>query len=134
MSRSLSIKDNLQLNVLGGKLKKCSCNDKNKITGFFRDGFCRIGSQDFGLHSVCCEVTNEFLQYSKSIGNDLITPVKEINFSGLKKGDHWCICLLRWKDAYEKGCAPKVILKSTNIITLSVINLEVLRKSAIDDL
>ena len=114
-----------QLNVLGGKLEECSCNENKssilKMTGFYRDGYCNTGPNDTGLHTVCSVMSDEFLIYSKSVGNDLSTPVPEYKFSGLNKGDHWCLCAERWKQAYLDGKAPQVILKSTNIITLSVV-------------
>ena len=123
---------NYQLNVLGNRLEVCSCSiNKNsylQLTGFFRDGYCNTGPEDFGLHTVCSIMTEDFLNYSKSIGNDLSTPIPEYNFKGLKEGDHWCLCASRWKQAYENGKAPKIILQSTNIHTLSLISIELLRK------
>ncbi len=87
---------NYQLNVLGNRLEVCSCSiNKNsylQLTGFFRDGYCNTGPEDFGLHTVCSIMTEDFLNYSKSIGNDLSTPIPEYNFKGLKEGDHWCLC------------------------------------------
>ena len=124
-----------QLNVFGDKLLSCSCNKSNnisKITGFYRDGSCNVGPEDFGLHSVCAIMSDELLSYSKLMGNDLSTPVPEYNFLGLNDGDHWCLCAERWKQAYLDGKAPNVILKSTNIITLSIVNLNVLKKFYID--
>ena len=123
---------NYQLNVLGNRLEVCSCStNKNsylKLTGFFRDGYCNTGPEDFGLHTVCSIMTEDFLNYSKSIGNDLSTPIPQYNFKGLKEGDHWCLCASRWKQAHENGNAPKIILQSTNIHTLSLISIELLRK------
>ena len=123
---------NYQLNVLGNRLEVCSCStNKNsylKLTGFFRDGYCYTGPEDYGLHTVCSIMTEDFLNYSKSIGNDLSTPIPEYNFKGLKEGDHWCLCASRWKQAHENGKAPKIILQSTNIHTLSLVSLELLRK------
>ena len=119
-----------QLNVLGGDLEQClSSEDKNGIiTGFYRDNCCNTGPDDFGLHTVCCIMTISFLKFSKSVGNDLSTPIPEYNFSGLKKGDHWCLCASRWQEAFEAGKAPMVVLKSTNIATISVVKLEDLKK------
>ena len=120
-------RNNKQLNVLGGDLKACySSDDKdcNIITGFYRDNCCNTGYDDHGLHTVCCLITEEFLDYSKSVGNDLSTPIPEYNFHGLSEGNLWCLCASRWKDAFQAGKAPKVILESTNIATLSLIELD----------
>ena len=115
----------VNLNVLGEKLKICSCNP---ITGWFRDGFCHYDDSDKGNHSICCVMDDNFLNYSRSQGNDLITPMPQFSFPGLKKGDQWCICLERWKQALEDGLAPMVILEATNIIVLNEIPIEVLKK------
>ena len=120
--------NSFQLNVLGDPIQKCSCKKSYKITGYYRDGYCNTGMDDFGQHTICSVMTDEFLIFSKSVGNDLSTPKPEFNFKGLIDGDHWCICLARWKEAYNQGKAPKVILKSTNIVTLHEINLEILKK------
>ena len=132
-------RENYQLNVFGKKLLSCNCDDNKKnmnayikLTGFFRDGYCNTGPEDLGLHTVCSVMTEDFLKYSKSVGNDLSSPVPDYNFRGLNHGDKWCLCAQRWKQAYLDGKAPKVILKSTNIITLSVIDFEVLEKFDID--
>ena len=124
-----------QLNVFGEKILSCSCHksQKNKVnsltlTGYYRDGYCNTGSDDLGLHTVCALMTSEFLDYSKTVGNDLSTPIPEFNFSGLNHGDHWCLCAERWKQAYLDNKAPKIILKSTNIVTLSVIDIEILKR------
>ena len=119
---SLSSRD---LNVLGNPLQTCSCNP---LTGWFRDGFCHFDKNDLGNHSMCCIMDNNFLNYSKSQGNDLITPMPEFSFPGLKEGDKWCICLTRWKQAKEDGLAPLVVLESTNIVVLNEISIEELRK------
>ena len=123
-------RNNKQLNVLGGELEPCkSLKDKNEtVTGFYRDNCCNTGADDFGLHTVCCIMTKSFLRFSRSVGNDLSTPIPEYNFEGLKEGDHWCLCAARWQEAFEAGKAPKVILKSTNIATISVVKLENLKK------
>ena len=121
---------NKQLNVLGGDLEPCrSSKHKSEIvTGFYRDNCCNTGPDDLGLHTVCCVMTKTFLIFSKSVGNDLSTPIPEYNFRGLSEGDHWCLCASRWQEAFVSGKAPKVILKSTNIATLSVVKLEDLKK------
>ena len=117
--------ENQQLNVLGQKLKICSCKP---LTGWFRDGFCNYDQNDRGNHSICCVMDDNFLKYSKSQGNDLITPMPLYSFPGLKEGDHWCICLDRWKQAMLDGLAPMVILESTNIVVLQSVSLEKLKE------
>ena len=109
------------LNVLGKKLEFCSTNPK---TGFYRDGCCETGPNDYGTHTVCAIVTDEFLRFSKERGNDLITANPLYNFVGLKNGDKWCLCVSRWIEAHKVGCAPKIILESTNIKTLEYITFE----------
>jgi uncharacterized protein (DUF2237 family) len=99
-----------ELNVLGEKLQKCSDSPK---TGFYRDGFCVSGPADHGTHVACATVTKEFLEFTKSKGNDLITPAPEWSFPGLKPGDKWCLCALRWREAKKAGVAPKLDLKAT---------------------
>ena len=110
-----------QLNVFSEELKLC-CN--NPITGAYRDGYCNTGINDFGTHTVCAIVTNKFLQFSKSNGNDLITPNPYYCFKGLKEGDKWCLCVSRWVEAYRAGCAPNLHLEATNIKTLDYVSLE----------
>lgn len=114
------MKQDSELNVLGKPLQACGCQPK---TGFFRDGMCRVSSQDFGNHSVCAIVTEEFLEYSASKGNDLMTPVPDFDFPGLKPGDRWCLCAERWKEAYDAGVAPPVVLKSTSAAALDSVSL-----------
>ena len=114
-------------NVFGEILKSC-CN--NPITGYFRDGFCRTEETDFGKHTVCAIITNEFLEFSKLKGNDLSTPQEQYLFPGLKNGDKWCLCVLRWKEAFNAGCAPKVDLESTNEKALKHVSLDDLVKNA----
>lgn len=116
-------------NVLGGDLKSC-CTDP--MTGYFRDGFCRTDATDTGRHIVCAKVTDEFLAYSKSQGNDLITPVPEYRFPGLKAGDRWCVCVLRWKEALDEGVAPPLYLGSTHVNVLKHVHLEDLMPHALD--
>jgi len=118
-----------QKNVFGEKLEPCSMIP---LTGFFRDGCCNTGSNDLGLHVVCTEVNQGFLEFSKSKGNDLSIHNPDFEFLGLKPGDRWCLCALRWKEALEAGVAPPVILSSTNQIVLDVIPMEDLKKYALD--
>jgi len=103
------------------------------ITGFYRTGACETGPEDHGLHVVCIRVTEEFLAYSTEVGNDLATPHPEFGFPGLKPGDRWCLCALRWKQADEAGLAPQVHLKATHISALEFIDLDRLRAYAVDD-
>jgi uncharacterized protein len=114
-------------NVLGGALETCSVNP---LTGFFRDGCCATGPHDHGSHTVCAIMTADFLQYSREQGNDLITPRPEYDFPGLKAGDRWCVCVSRWKEAFNAGVAPKVNLASTHEAALRVVRLEDLQAHA----
>jgi uncharacterized protein (DUF2237 family) len=116
-------------NVLGGKLLPCSISPR---TGFYRDGCCNTGPEDLGLHVVCAEVTAEFLHFARGHGNDLITPALEFGFPGLKPGDRWCICAAAWREAFEAGVAPPVVLAATHEETLAVIPLEALKRHALD--
>ena len=118
-----------QINVYGDLIEEC-CS--NPITGFYRDGFCRTDEMDRGLHVVCAKVTDEFLDFSKSRGNDLSTPRPEFNFPGLKEGDSWCLCAERWKEAYECGFAPKIYLNRTNKKALNIIDIDILKNFALD--
>ncbi len=113
------------LNVYGKPLQLCG-NDP--ITGAFRDGCCNTGPGDIGTHTVCAIVSDEFLEFSKSRGNDLTIDYPEYNFKGLKDGDRWCLCASRWVEAYEVGLAPLVILESTHIKTLKFISIQILEK------
>jgi len=115
------MKDDISLNVFGEKLVTCS-NDP--LTGFYRTGCCETGPQDSGRHLVCAVMTNEFLEFSKLQGNDLTTPIPQYNFPGLKEGDRWCRCALRWKEAYQAGMAPKVVLEATNEKVLNLVNMD----------
>ena len=121
---------NYQKNVLGSKLEVCSLQP---MTGFYRNGCCETDENDMGLHTVCAEMTTEFLEFSKSVGNDLSTPRPEFDFRGLVQGDFWCLCASRWQQAFESGKAPKVKLSSTNIATLNICNLDDLKKHAIKE-
>ena len=114
-------------NVLGAPLEPCSFDP---LTGFFRDGCCNTGIDDVGLHLVCAEVTEPFLAFSKRVGNDLSTP--RLGFPGLRPGDRWCLCVLRWKEAQEQGVAPPIVLASTHISTLEFVDLDLLREYALD--
>ena len=107
-------------NIFGETLKLCCSSPK---TGYFRDGYCRTSKEDYGKHTVCAIVTKEFLEFSKSKGNDLTTPNNKYLFPGLEPGDKWCLCALRWKEAFEAGCAPKVDLESTDEKALDLINI-----------
>ncbi len=111
-------------NVLGSDLETCS---QSPETGFFRDGCCRTGPGDVGLHLVCAEMTSEFLEFSAARGNDLITPSPMMDFPGLKPGDRWCLCVERWKEALQAGLAPPVYLAATHISALEFVQLEDLR-------
>lgn len=111
-------------NVFGEALASC-CTDP--MTGFYRDGFCNTGKADVGTHVVCAIVTEEFLEFTKSRGNNLSSPVPEYNFPGLNPGDGWCLCALRWKEAYEAGLAPPVKLEATHQKALQYIPLEALK-------
>ena len=115
-------------NVIGGNLEACCTSP---MTGFYRDGFCRTGGQDFGSHVVCAEVTLEFLEFTKSHGNDLSTPAPDFNFPGLKPGDRWCLCASRWQEALDAGVAPPVILSATHARALEMVSLEELKKHAL---
>ena len=118
-----------QFNIFDEPLDEC-CS--NPITGFYRDGFCHTDNLDRGIHVVCAEMSEEFLNFSKSRGNDLSTPRAEYNFPGLKSGDHWCICAERWKEAFDCGKAPKLFLKKSNKKALTIIKIEILKKFSLD--
>lgn len=121
--------DPSQRNVLGEPLATC-CTQP--MTGFFRTGSCETGPMDVGSHTVCAQVTEEFLAFSKLRGNDLSTPRPEYGFPGLKPGDRWCVCAARWLEAFEAGVAPPVALMATHIAALEVISLADLKKHALD--
>ncbi len=114
-------------NVFGEPLVPCSFDP---MTGFFRDGCCKTDAEDVGTHVVCVRLTVEFLEFSRELGNDLSTPRPEWRFPGLRPGDQWCLCALRWKQAHEAGVAPKVILESTNYAVLAIIDFALLRSFA----
>ncbi|MFO1066497.1 MAG: DUF2237 domain-containing protein [Pirellulales bacterium] len=117
-------------NVLGTELQSCSLDP---LTGFFRDGCCNTGADDLGLHTVCAVMTEDFLAFSKSRGNDLSTPIPAYDFPGLKEGDRWCLCVLRWKEALESDMAPQVVLGATHMSVLEFVDLDVLKTYAVDD-
>ena len=111
------------INVLGGALELCSADP---VTGFFRDGHCNTCAEDAGSHTVCAVVTQEFLAFSRCLGNDLSTPRPEFNFVGLKEGDSWCLCASRFLQAHKEGFAPKIKPQSTHKKALEIVPLEVL--------
>ena len=117
-------------NVLGTNLQSCCTSP---MTGFYRDGMCNTGMGDLGVHVVCAEMTEEFLQFSKGRGNDLSTPQPELGFPGLKPGDRWCLCVSRWQEAFEAGLAPPVVLGATHMAALEFVDLEDLRSCALDE-
>jgi len=117
------------VNVLGEPLELCG--DK-PVTGFFRDSHCNTCAEDFGSHTVCIQASKVFLEYSKSKGNDLSTPQPQFGFEGLKAGDGWCLCAVRWLEAYEEGAAPRVFLSRTHQRALDIVPLALLKKLATD--
>ena len=118
-----------QLNIFNEPLEECSNEPK---TGFFRTGCCETDAQDIGTHTVCAIMNKEFLQFSLNQGNDLINPVTDFDFPGLKPGDRWCLCANRWLEAFEAGFAPQIIARATNIKTLDIIPLDKIKRFAID--
>jgi uncharacterized protein (DUF2237 family) len=127
-SRMENEKESESKNVLGQPLQQCGCNP---MTGFYRDGFCETGARDIGSHTVCAVITDEFLTFTKSRGNDLSTPAPHFNFPGLKSGDRWCLCVSRWKEAYDAGVAPPVILEATHEGALRVAGIHELQGSRV---
>ena len=117
-----------QPNVYGEPLEECCTSP---MTGFYRTGCCETGGDDHGVHTVCAVMTDEFLAYSKDVGNDLSTPMPQYGFPGLKAGDHWCLCASRWQQAFEAGSAPKVNLRATHLHTLEFVNLADLERFAL---
>jgi uncharacterized protein (DUF2237 family) len=116
-------------NVLGGELEPCSLDP---VTGFYRNGCCDTGAEDVGVHVVCAQMTDEFLVFSASVGNDLSTPRPEFGFAGLQAGDRWCLCASRWQEAFEAGAAPPVHLNATHASASEWCSLEALRAHAVD--
>ena len=121
--------DQPQRNVFGEPISECCTKP---LTGFYRNGSCEIGPEDFGVHTVCAQVDSDFLAFSRAAGNDLSAPIPAIGFAGLKPGDCWCLCAARWLEAFESGKAPKVRLTATHEATLDIVPLEILKKYAID--
>ena len=117
------------LNVFDEPLESCS---EDPVTGFFRDGCCNTSEQDAGSHTVCTMLTDEFLEFSRARGNDLITPRPEFGFPGLKPGDRWCLCASRWYEAEQHGAAPRVYLRATHRRALEQVPLETLKPYALD--
>jgi len=121
--------DEPEINVLGEVLQSCSLRP---LTGFRRSGSCQTGPQDLSSHTVCAQVTTEFLEYSRARGNDLIPPIPEYDFPGLKPGDRWCLCAARWLEALKAGVAPPVSLSATHAKAREVVELNVLKQYALD--
>lgn len=117
------------VNVFGEALQSCS---DRPVTGFFRDGCCNTAREDTGSHTVCVQVTREFLDFSLERGNDLSTPQPERAFPGLRPGDRWCLCASRWLEAHERGAAPRVFLKGTHGRALEIVPLDLLKQFAVD--
>jgi uncharacterized protein (DUF2237 family) len=117
-------------NVFSESLQPCSVEP---LTGFYRDGCCNTGAGDAGLHLVCAQMTAEFLEYTRSRGNDLTTPNREFGFPGLKPGDRWCLCVERWKEANDAGVAPRVIPQATHISALEFVDLDTLLVNAVTE-
>jgi uncharacterized protein len=118
-----------QRNVFGGAIEVCSLNP---TTGFYRSGCCETGPEDVGVHTVCVEVTGDFLAFSRARGNDLSTARPEFGFAGLKPGDRWCLCAARWQEALDAGAAPRVVLAATQEATLEIVQLADLKRHALD--
>lgn len=114
-------------NIFGQPIISCGTEP---VTGYFRNGCCNTDETDTGLHTVCIVATAEFLEFSKSVGNDLSTPIPEWSFPGVKPGDKWCLCAERFKEAYENNAAPKVVLEATNEKALEIISMDILLKHA----
>jgi len=119
----------MERNVLGGPLEMCG---GDPLTGFYRDGCCRTGPADLGAHTICAVVSGEFLEYQKSIGNDLVTPVPDYRFPGLHPGDRWCVTTHAWLRAHEEGVASYVVLAASHERALEAVPLDVLKQYAVD--
>lgn len=117
------------VNVLGGPLEPCGTDP---VTGFYRDGSCRCGDDDIGVHAVCAVMTPEFLEHQRTVGNDLSTPRPEWNFPGLRPGDRWCVVAGRWLQSYDAGVPAPVVLASTNARALEIVPIELLTASSVD--
>ena len=116
------------MNVIGGKLESCCTSP---MTGFYRDGKCSTGAGDLGAHVICAQMTEAFLAFTQLQGNDLSTPVERFNFPGLKPGDRWCLCALRWQEALDAGVAPPVILSATHAMALEYVSMDDLNQHAL---
>lgn len=127
MATSIEMYDSV--NVFGDPLIECSASP---VTGFFRDGCCNTNGQDLGSHTVCVEITEAFLEFSRSKGNDLSTPVEEFGFPGLHPGDRWCLCAARWLEAQQADMAPRVYLQRTHKNALEIVPMALLRQYAVD--
>ena len=114
-----------QLNVFGDEMSICS---NQPLTGYYRTGCCDTGPEDLGQHTVCAQMTADFLEFSRSTGNDLTTPMPQFDFPGLKPGDRWCLCVARWVEAYQAGKAPWVYLKATHQSVLKSVSMDVLMR------
>jgi uncharacterized protein len=117
-----------QLNVLGTELQPCSYDP---LTGYYRTGCCENRGDDPGMHTVCCRVDDDFLEFSRQQGNDLVTPMPQYGFAGLRAGDQWCVCAARWQEAFEAGRACPVVLESTHMSTLEYVDLADLQSCAV---
>lgn len=117
------------VNVLGEPLEECGANP---VTGFYRDGYCNTCKEDVGSHTVCIEISQSFLEYSRFKGNDLSTPIPEYGFAGLKPGDSWCLCAARWLEAQKDNMAPRVHLMRTHKKSLEIVPMEIMRQFAVD--
>jgi len=124
-----SASDETPLNVLGQPLQPCSIDP---LTGFFRTGSCETCAEDIGSHTVCAQLTEDFLAFSQSRGNDLSTPRPESDFPGLKPGDQWCLCAARWQEALEADAAPRIVLRGTHVKALEILSLDDLKAYALD--
>ena len=129
MANPLDTEMDQSINVLGEPLRPCSLHP---MTGFYRDGCCNTGPSDKGVHTVCIILTDEFLAFSKQVGNDLTTPRPEFGFPGLNAGDRWCLCACCWAEADANDAAPRVVLESTHINTLEILPMKHLLAKAID--
>ena len=125
----MALRMEASVNVLGGTLEQCS---RDPLTGFFRNGACDTCAEDRGSHTVCAEMTEEFLAYAKYLGNDLSTPRPEYGFQGLKAGDHWCLCAARFLQAYHEGVAPRIRLEATHQRALEIVPPDILHEHASD--
>ncbi len=115
-------------NILGTNLKPCCYSP---MAGFYRNGSCDTGTEDIGMHTICVHITEKFLMFSKQMGNDLSTSIPEYNFTGLKEGAKWCLCLSRWIEAYKQGYAPKIDLEATHVSVIEHLDLDILKEYSI---